>query len=230
MIPLSDDTRRRRTPFLNWLLILANVLVFLYQLSLGALVEQFVLAYGMIPAEMQCACDLPPARGPEPIYLTLLSSMFMHGGFLHIGSNMLYLWIFGDNVEDQLGHLRYLVFYLLGGVIASATHIFFSLGSQIPSVGASGAIAAVLGAYLLMFPHGRVRTLVFIGPFITTTRVSALLLIGFWAVVQVLSGLASMDVRTEQTSGVAYWAHVGGFVAGLVLVNFLRQRRRGWGY
>jgi membrane associated rhomboid family serine protease len=151
--------------------------------------------------------------------------MFVHGGFLHIASNMLYLWVFGDNIEDALGHGMFLAFYLASGIAAGLTHVFVNAGSDIPSVGASGAVAGVLGAYLLMFPSAQVRTILFLGPFITVTRVSALLLIGFWFVTQLISGIAALDVEAQQTVGVAFWAHIGGFVAGLVLAAVLRPRR-----
>jgi membrane associated rhomboid family serine protease len=150
--------------------------------------------------------------------------MFMHGGFLHIASNMLYLWVFGDNVEDRFGHLGFLIFYLAAGVVASLTHIFMNMGSQIPSVGASGAIAGVLGAYLVMFPGASIRTLVFLGPFILLPRISAIFLIGFWFLSQAFAGLASLGATSEQTSGVAVWAHIGGFIAGIVLVPLFRRR------
>jgi membrane associated rhomboid family serine protease len=156
--------------------------------------------------------------------------MFLHGGFLHIGSNMLFLWIFGDNVEDRLGHLHFLVFYLLCGFGATAAHLYFNWGSPIPSIGASGAIAGVLGGYLLLFPSASIRTLLFLGPFITMTRVPAIILIGFWFVTQLFSGVASIAGGTEQTSGIAFWAHVGGFVVGLPLVLLLRQSMRAPSY
>jgi membrane associated rhomboid family serine protease len=150
--------------------------------------------------------------------------MFIHGGFLHIGSNMLYLWVFGDNVEDRFGHLGFLVFYLLSGVLAGITHVVVNAASDIPSVGASGAVAGVLGAYLLMFPQAQVRTLLLLGPFILFPRISAVILIGFWFATQLLSGLASLEMTSEQTSGVAFWAHIGGFVAGFALALAFRPR------
>jgi len=155
--------------------------------------------------------------------------MFLHGGFMHIGSNMLFLWVFGDNVEDRLGHLRYLAFYLLCGLGASAAHIWFNWESSIPSVGASGAIAGVLAGYLLLFPSAQIRTLLFIGVFVTVTRVPAILMIGFWFITQLLSGVAGLG-QTEQTAGVAFWAHIGGFVVGLPLVLALRPPARAPAY
>src|SRR5438094_313776 len=172
MIPLGDDPQRRSFPWVTILIILANVAVFLFELTLpGRQLDAFVAAFGTVPVEILSGRDLPPPS-PQPIYLTLLTSMFIHGGFLHLGSNMLYLWVFGDNVEDALGHVMYLAFYFVCGIAAGLTHVFVNAGSDIPSVGASGAIAGVLGAYLLMFPHARVRTLLFLGPFLLFPRIS----------------------------------------------------------
>ncbi|MEP7274111.1 MAG: rhomboid family intramembrane serine protease, partial [Acidobacteriota bacterium] len=164
----------------------------------------------------------PQTPGPTPIYLTLLTAMFMHGGFMHIAGNMLYLFIFGDNVEDRMGHVKFVIFYLLCGLIASATHIFFGPDSRIPSLGASGAIAGVLGAYLVLYPHQRVRVLVPLGFFSQVTELPAIVVIGFWAVLQFFQGFGSI-AETAQTGGIAYMAHVGGFVAGLVLVFLFRN-------
>jgi membrane associated rhomboid family serine protease len=206
-------------------IVLANIAMFLYELSLGdRALDQFFFSAGVIPSEYVTGRNIGPPPPGGLIYLTLLSSMFMHGGFLHIASNMLYLWIFGDNVEDRFGHLGFLIFYLVAGVIASLTHIFMNMGSQIPSVGASGAIAGVLGAYLVMFPGASIRTLVFLGPFILLPRISAIFLIGFWFVSQAFAGLASLGATSEQTSGVAVWAHIGGFIAGVALVPIFRRR------
>jgi membrane associated rhomboid family serine protease len=152
--------------------------------------------------------------------------MFLHGGLLHIASNMLYLFIFGDNVEDKLGHFRFLIFYLVCGVIAGITHIVVNADSPVPSIGASGAIAGVLAAYLRLFPHAQVRTLLFIGPFILVPRIAAAFLILFWFITQFLSGVVSLGATSQETSGVAVWAHIGGFIGGLILLEILRPRRR----
>jgi rhomboid family protein len=225
VIPLSDDPPRRSTPLVMIAIVLANIAVFLYELSLGDRgLEQFFFSAGVIPAEYLTGRNIGPPPPGGIIYLTLFTSMFMHGGFLHIASNMLYFWVFGDNVEDRFGHLGFLIFYLVSGVIASLTHIFMNMGSQIPSVGASGAIAGVLGAYLVMFPGASIRTLVFLGPFIMLPRISAIFLIGFWFLSQAFAGLASLGATSEQTSGVAVWAHIGGFLAGIVLVPVFRRR------
>lgn len=233
LLPLGDDNSMRRiVPLVNYTLIAINLVVFLLQLTSPGL----TYAYSVVPYEITQGVDLtrpvflpgigriPQLPGPAPIYLTLLSAMFMHGGFMHIAGNMLYLWIFGDNVEDRMGHARYLVFYLLCGIAASAAYIFFEPDSVIPSLGASGAISGVLGAYLVMFPHQRVRVLIPMGIFSQITELPALIVIGFWALLQFLNGVGSI-AQTAQTGGVAYMAHIGGFVAGLVLVFLFRRQR-----
>jgi membrane associated rhomboid family serine protease len=226
VIPIGDDPKRRVVPWVTLAILVANIAVFLYELGLGERgLNRFVQSVGTIPIEILSGRDLPPAA-PGPVYVTLITAMFVHGGFLHIASNMLYLWVFGDNVEDVLGHGMYLVFYLVSGIVAGLTHVFVNAASDIPSVGASGAVAGVLGAYLLLFPSAQVRTVLFLGPFITVTRVSAILLIGFWFLTQLISGIAALDVEAQQTVGVAFWAHIGGFVAGMVLAVVLRPRRQ----
>ena len=238
LFPLGDDnTSRTITPYVTWFLIAANILVFIYQL----MNEAFTYGYSVVPYEVTHGVDLvnpggynragelvkpPQTPGPYPIYLTFLSSMFMHGGFMHIGGNMLYLWIFGDNVEDDMGHAKFLVFYLLCGVLASLTHVFFGPDSTIPSLGASGAIAGVLGAYLILHPHRRIRVLLPLGIFSQITELPALVVIGFWALLQVFGGFGSI-AQTAQSGGVAYMAHVGGFVAGVILVFLFRRSKRG---
>ena len=227
MIPISDDPGPRRlTPVVTFTLIAINVAVFVYQLMLGNAVEGLWRSAGVIPAEYARGVDVPPAAPLGIYYTTLLTSMFLHGGILHIASNMLFLWIYGDNVEDRLGHVRFLLFYFLCGLGASAAHLYFNWSSPIPSIGASGAIAGVLAGYLLLFPRASIRTLLFLGPFITMTRVPAIVLIGFWFVTQLFSGVASIADGAAQTSGIAFWAHVGGFVVGLPLVLLLRQPTR----
>jgi membrane associated rhomboid family serine protease len=206
-------------------LIAVNVVVFVYELSLGSGIDTLFRSAGVTPLEFTVRTDVPPAA-PLGLYpATLLTSMFLHGGFLHIGSNMLFLWIFGDNVEDRLGHLRFVGFYLLCGLGASAAHIYFNWGSTVPSVGASGAIAGVLAGYMLLFPSATVRTLLILGPFITMSRVPAIIMIGFWFVTQLVAGLAALG-PSAQTTGVAFWAHVGGFVVGLPLVLLLLKGPR----
>jgi membrane associated rhomboid family serine protease len=210
-------------------ILLLNVVVFLFEVfgvtDTGAL-DNLFLAAGVVPVEFTRGILVGP---PPPLgtpLTTLFTSMFLHGGLLHIGSNMLYLFVFGDNVEDKLGHLRFLIFYFACGVIAGLTHILINANSPVPSIGASGAIAGVLAAYLRLFPHAQVRTLIFIGPIVLVPRIAAAFLILFWFVTQFLAGITSLGATSEQTSGVAVWAHVGGFLAGLVLVELMRPRER----
>ena len=224
MFPLSDDNPRRHvTPYVNWSLIAANVLVFLWQASLGPIDgERAVYGLGMIPLRLFSDREvLPPELAGVPAELTILTSMFMHGGFLHIGSNMLYLWIFGDNIEDSMGHGRYAVFYLVGGTAAALTQALLYPASEIPMIGASGAVSAVLGAYILLHPGATVRVLIFLGIFATMAHVPALIVLGIWFLGQLLSA-GSMSANEP---GVAFGAHIGGFIAGLALVPFFKRRR-----
>jgi membrane associated rhomboid family serine protease len=228
VIPLKDYPGPRRSfPWVMLTILVVNVLVFVFELGFGSVadLDNLFASAGVVPIEYTRGVLV--AQPPLGIvWLTLITSMFLHGGFLHIASNMLYLFIFGDNVEDDFGHLRFLLFYFVCGIAAGLTHIAVNAGSQVPSIGASGAIAGVLAAYLRLFPSASVRTLLFIGPFITVPRISAALLIGFWFAIQFLTGLTSLGARTEQTSGVAVWAHIGGFLAGLILVQLMPPRRR----
>lgn len=224
MIPISDSPGRRRLfPIVNVLLVVANILVFLYELSLGPATDQFLVDYGVVPAAITSGHPISPT-GADPVYLTLITSQFLHGGFLHIAGNMVFLWVFGDNVEDRLGHIGYLLFYLAAGVVAGLAQVIVDPTSTVPGVGASGAIAGVLAGYAVLFPKASVRTLLFIGPFITMTRLSAFLLIGFWFVLQLISGVAELaNTAASQGGGVAFWAHVGGFIFGLVIMGVLRR-------
>lgn len=227
MIPIGDDNRgRQRYPIVNLILILTNIAVFVYQLTLPPLkLEEFIFTFGAIPAEITTGTDLPPEVS-FPVYLTVFTSMFLHGGVAHLAGNMLFLWIFGDNVEDSMGHFRYLIFYLLGGVAAALAQSFIGgSDSSVPMVGASGAISAVMAGYLVLFPRGLVRVLVLVGiiPFIF--MVPALLVIGLWILFQFMNGFASFSVPTEETGGVAFFAHIGGFVAGFLMVWLFRDRR-----
>ncbi len=198
----------------NVTLIALNVLAFLYQWMLGPEMNQFLREFAVIPVLYYRDAVATPVDLTVPLF----TSMFLHGGFMHLGGNMLYLWIFGDNVEDRMGHGRYLVFYLLCGVAASAGHIWSSPGSRVPSLGASGAIAGVLGAYLLLYPKARVVTLLPLGFFTQVIQVPALFFLGFWFLQNFLYGLFSLNVQSAQSGGVAWWAHIGGFVAGVALV------------
>lgn len=220
MIPLRDENPTHSRPIVTTSLLIANVLMFFWELSLGPRLGEAVFALGVVPARLW----LPGNWTPDGI--SILASMFLHGGWLHIGSNMLYLWIFGDNIEDQMGHGRFLVFYLLCGVAATYAHAILNAGSRLPSIGASGAIAGVLGAYLLLFPHARVRTLIPLGFFITVGTLPAILVLGLWFVLQLFTGVAEISAvpTAQEQGGVAYFAHIGGFVAGMLLLPLFRRR------
>jgi membrane associated rhomboid family serine protease len=236
MIPLGDEGTPQRSgfPIVNITIIAINIAVFLLQLSTGLDNGPITTGWSLIPREIVTGQDLTGASGipgltlsEAPlhiVYLTLLTSMFMHGGWLHIGSNMLFLFIFGDNVEDNFGSLKYLVFYLLCGFGADLAQIMLGgADSTIPNLGASGAIAGVLAAYLVLFPQARIRALIALGIVFTVTYVPALIMIGLWIVTQILS----VTLAGEQAAGgggVAYWAHIGGFVTGLILVFLFRSR------
>jgi membrane associated rhomboid family serine protease len=217
MIPIRDGIPTRETPVVNYLLIAANILVFLWMFSMPeSALETVVARYAMVPAHFADGVSL------EDIF-TIFTSMFMHAGLAHIGGNMIYLWIFGDNVEDRLGHFRYLMFYLVGGVVASLTHLVTTWGSELPTVGASGAIAAVLGAYLLLFPASRIATFIPLGFFSRLTVVPAAIVLGLWFVLQFFNGVLALG--GADVGGVAVWAHIGGFVAGMVMVKLLPLER-----
>ncbi|MBO0782233.1 MAG: rhomboid family intramembrane serine protease [Ktedonobacteraceae bacterium] len=233
MIPIQDNPGPRRSmPWVTWGLIIINVAVFLYQVSLGPDAESFMLAYSVVPLAIVNGVpqtSLPgvppgiPFHTPEPVYLTLITAMFLHAGWLHIGGNMLYLFIFGDNVEDRMGHIPYLLFYLFCGVIASIAQIVVGPQVTIPSLGASGAIAGVLAAYLVLFPWSGVRTLIFIFFFVTIVTLPAVVLIGIWFVIQFFDGITALADVQQGMGGVAYFAHVGGFIVGLVLTLLVRS-------
>ncbi len=215
MIPIRDENPTRSVPFVNMTLIAINVLVFLWQVSLGRSSEAALHRLALIPINVSSGLDLGDLRA-------VFTSMFMHAGLAHLFGNMLYLWIFGDNVEDTLGHTRYLFFYLAGGVVASLTHVFLYPTSRVPIVGASGAIAATLGAYLLLFPHRRVVTLVPFGFFIQVAYLPATLVLGMWFVLQLIEGMFTLGM--SNLSGVAFWAHIGGFVFGMLVGPRLKKR------
>lgn len=223
MLPLRDENPTRITPIVTYALIAVNVIVFIFQQMMGAEDPQAVYAFAMVPAQVTGSFN-------PVVWATILTSMFMHGGLAHIGGNMLYLWIFGDNVEEAMGSGRYLAFYLLGGVIASLAHIFTNPNSQVPTVGASGAIAAVLGAYLVLFPQSRVLTLIPFGFFMRLTLIPAAIVLGLWFILQFFQGVLTLG--GPDVGGVAFWAHIGGFVVGVVLARLLATRRRrykNWG-
>jgi membrane associated rhomboid family serine protease len=223
MLPIGDDNRdRHRRPTVTIALIVANVLVFLYELSVGqaGALQAFVYQWGVVPREYALGADLPPLIG-APYWTTLFTSMFLHGGWGHLLGNMLYLWIFGDNVEDRAGRVPFLLLYLACGVVGGLAQIAADPSSMIPAVGASGAISGILGAYLVLFPHKRVHVLLFF--FIV--EVPAIVVIGLWALTQLVSGFGTVAL-TEETGGVAYMAHVGGFLAGVMAGAVMRALTR----
>ncbi|MGH6865066.1 MAG: rhomboid family intramembrane serine protease [Methyloceanibacter sp.] len=220
MFPISDDNPRLSTPIVTWTIIGICVLVYLWQASLGDNAGTVaVYEFGMIPARVFGDAALQPELVTIPAWATVFTSMFMHGGWMHLGFNILFLWIFGDNVEDSMGHARYLVFYLACGVVAALAQGLVNPGSTVPMVGASGAISGVLGAYLLLHPQATVRTVIFIGVFLTMTHLPAMAVLGIWFVLQLVSAAFS----SSGEPGVAFWAHVGGFVAGMALVPLFKK-------
>jgi membrane associated rhomboid family serine protease len=223
MIPLKDDNPTRTVPFVNYALIAACVLVFLWQVSLGERIQAAIYTYGLIPDVLLGDARLPLELAVVPAWATVFTSMFLHGGWMHLVGNLLYLWIFADNVEDRLGHGRFVVFYALCGVAAAMAQALPDPGSQVPMVGASGAISGVLGAYLLMFPRAHVLVLLPLGPLSQLVRLPALLVLGLWFALQLLS-----ELLAPPGAGVAFRAHIGGFVAGLLLLPAFRRREARW--
>jgi membrane associated rhomboid family serine protease len=232
MIPLRDDTPRFSAPYVTYFIIVLNVLVFLFELSVGGesrrALNSLIYQFGVVPLHFEHVVARWPASSVLGLFLPILTSMFMHGSWLHIIGNMWVLWIFGDNIEDYLGHFTYLLFYLVSGVAAAVAHVLLNAGSNIPSVGASGAIAGVMGAYFVLYPRARVLTWF---PPIFFFHLPAWLVLGYWFLVQFLSGAATSIAETSQTSGgIAFWAHVGGFIAGIVLIKVLPERPRRYRY
>ncbi|MFI5184105.1 MAG: rhomboid family intramembrane serine protease [Vicinamibacteria bacterium] len=233
MIPLKDDVPSRTFPIVNLSLITINVLFFILELGLGERLEGFLYQAAVVPVlftgrdhSLGVVRLLLDSVSPD-LGARVLLSLFLHGGWAHLLGNMLYLWIFGDNVEDRMGHFRYLVFYLLCGWVATFTHVWAEPASRMPSIGASGAIAGVLGAYVSLYPRARVVTLIPLGFFFPLVQVPAVFFLGFWFLQQFLAGTLSLAARTAETGGVAWWAHVGGFAAGFGLVAlFQRPQRR----
>src|SRR5689334_8734753 len=231
MFPIRDDQPSFSKPFVTYFIIVLNVVVFVFfELPLQAqgprAINGLILQFGLIPRDftraLTGATDYPLAAN----LLTVLTSMFMHGGFTHILGNMWFLWIFGDNVEDRLGHFTYLIFYLLCGLGAGIVHTILNYNVDVPSIGASGAIAGVLGAYLVSYPGARILTLIPIFIFMQIIEIPAIIVLGFWFIMQFLSGTASLASATANAGGVAWWAHVGGFVIGMILVGMFPRRDR----
>ncbi len=228
MIPLRDNIPSRRFPVVNVSLIILNSLVFLFEVSLTKEQQMlFFYAFGMVPLRA-----FHPEAVPHPgvpFLLSLLTSLFIHGGWFHLIGNMLFLWIFGDNVEDRLGHLRYLIFYLLGGCIASLFQFLIHPLSKVPVVGASGAISAVMGAYFLLFPYARISSLLFYFFFLTIVEIPAFVYLGFWFLWQIMEGMLFLPFAGD-VGGVAFWAHIGGFIFGMFFIRHFLPRRRSFYY
>lgn len=218
MIPIRDGIPTRRTPVVNYILIIANILAFAYLWMAGSAQESLVYEFAMIPSNYT---DGSITVGD---ILDVFTSMFMHAGIAHIAGNMLYLWIFGDNVEDTMGHFKYILFYLVGGIVASLTHLAINPGSQIPTVGASGAIAAVLGAYLVLYPRSHIATFIPIGFFLRLAMLPASIVLVAWFVMQLFNGFLSLG--GPDVGGTAFWAHIGGFVAGVLMGLMSKPKRK----
>jgi membrane associated rhomboid family serine protease len=224
-LPLYDDNPTTITPFVTWTMIALCTLVFLWQASLTPGEEKAVAyALGLVPAVLFGFAELPPGLAVVPPEATLVTSMFLHGGWMHLFGNMLFLWIFGNNIEEALGHGRFLVFYLVCGIAAALGQALSAPAAATPMIGASGAIAGVLGAYLILYPYANVRTFVWVIVFVRLVNVPAWIILGLWFAMQVLGGLAT----PQAGGGVAFWAHVAGFVAGIVLLAILRRRDVGF--
>jgi len=224
MIPLKDTIPSERYPIITILLIVVNVSLFFYEISLGQYLPEFVKLAGVVPArffDSRLYVSQPAAERYFPIF----TSLFLHGGWFHLVSNMLYLWVFADNIEDRLGHFRFPIFYLLCGFGASLAHIFANPTSSVPSIGASGAIAGVLGAYFILYPKSRVITLVPVFFFLQIVEIPAFIFLGIWFVMQFLNGVLTLGLGTAQTGGVAWWAHIGGFLSGIVFILLLKGKK-----
>ena len=232
MIPLRDDQPIFSTPFVNYFLIVLNLVIFFWEWTLGIqnhhALNSFLAEFGVVPRHALLVLSGHSYDSVGSAIVPLFTSMFLHASLLHVAGNMLFLWIFGDNIEDYLGHFTYLVFYLVSGIAASLTHILLNQGSRVPSVGASGAIAGVMGAYFILYP--RARVLVWFPP-IFLFHVPAWIMLGYWFIGNFLSGTVTAIAETSQTSGgVAFWAHIGGFVAGVVMIKVLHERPQRYRY
>jgi len=221
MIPLKDENPKKNLPFINFIFILANIAVFIYQPSSDQLLKAFYNTYGLIPNNI---INFSPADFPNFLATiqSLFTSLFVHGGFLHLAGNMLFLWVFGDNIEYAIGHINYFFFYILCGIAAAFTQVFIEPSSLIPLIGASGAISGILGAYIIKFPKNQVTTLFIIIIFIKIIKIRAIYLLGIWFLFQLLQGYFSLG--QESMGGVAWFAHIGGFVSGIILVNIFKKR------
>ena len=224
MIPLRDANPSGTVPFVTWGLIVANALAFLLELAMGEQAGALIAEFGVVPARVTAALD--PGSFDTGAWLSFVTSMFLHGGWMHLIGNMLFLYVFGDNIEDRLGHGRFILFYLLAGAAAAATQVAANPGSGAPMIGASGAIAGVLGAYVLLYPRARILTLLPLFIFFQLLELPAYLFLGLWFLLQVVSGILSLGIGGD-AGGVAWWAHIGGFVAGALLLPLARKPAAG---
>lgn len=220
MIPFKDDNPTQTFPFITIGLIALNCMIFIWQITSPLGIEKIAYYFGAIPQNLLSFNITQPVH---PI-LSVFTSMFLHGGFFHLAGNMLYLWIFGNNIEDSLGHIRFLIFYLFSGIIAAYVHAVTDPNSFIPMIGASGAVSGVLGAYVLLFPKARIYTFIFFGFFWQIIRLPAVVVIGFWAIIQIVSGL--LIYGSGQQGGVAWFAHIGGFAIGLITIKLWLPKKR----
>ena len=227
MFPLRDRIPAKSFPVITICIIIVNILVYIYQMSLGNNINTFINNFAVIPVSFSSLTD-KPILDWFILFPRLFTSMFIHGGIIHLLGNLWYLWIFGDNVEDFFGHFYFLLFYLVGGMVGALAHIYFNLNSNIPTIGASGAIAAVMGAYIMLYPKSRITTIVFIIIYFTITEIPSLFFLGFWIVLQLLYASFSA-VNNASGGGVAWWAHIGGFAFGMVLAvlfRFIRKQKK----
>ena len=222
MIPLRDDQPRFSTPYLNYFLIVLNLVIFFFEAALDPhTLKSMLFQFGLIPSHVTALVAGTSHLNPIAVLIPFVSSMFLHGSWLHVGGNMLFLWIFGDNIEDYLGHTKYLIFYLLCGVAAAAAQVALTPHSPVPTIGASGAIAGIMGAYFILYP--RARVLIWFPP-IFFFHVTAWLMLGYWFFIQFVSGTATSISYASNQGGVAFWAHVGGFIAGIIMIKIFSER------
>jgi membrane associated rhomboid family serine protease len=223
MFPLRDTIPSRSFPIVTLFLIITNSIVFIYELLLGPALDQFLNTFGVIPVFYTQALQENPLQVITGI-IPIFSSIFLHGGWIHVISNMWFLWIFGDNVEDRTGHFRFLLFYLLCGFLATLAHIIANPLSSVPTIGASGAIAGVMGAYIILYPRAKIVTLIFLFIFIQIIEIPAFFFLGFWVILQIISGTLSTGL-TQESGGVAWWAHIGGFFVGFLLIFIFKKTK-----
>lgn len=223
MIPIRDRNPSGTFPFVTVSIIALNIMVFLFELSMGQGLDSFLFQFGVVPIKVYYSTDIPGSNIINT-YFPFLSFMFLHGGFVHLIGNMWYLWIFGDNVEDRLGRVKFIIFYLICGIGSAIVHVYFNSQSEVPCVGASGAIAGVLGAYMVTFPRARVLVLIPLFIVWQTIELPAIIVLGFWFLIQFFSGTAS--ISSTHGGGVAWWAHIGGFVLGVILIKLFPKSRR----